>query len=136
MASSSKNPLKRMGFKRTNTSEAGVVETTREVTELDELGEEPAVVSKIADEFGGNVHKGSHATAVKDISEAEANRRLSAFRAEHSLDPNLPATALEAIEDATRAHDQKGEAVLVDELVEDSPYPEVSWQPWSRACSS
>ena len=94
------------------------------MTELDDLGEgEPSVTSKIAEEFAGKIHKGSHAAAVNDISEAEANRRLSAFRAEHSLDPNLPSTALEAIEDATRAHDQKGEAVLVDELVEDSPYP-------------
>ena len=123
MASSSKNPLKRLGFKRNNTLD----EPVQTVTELeDSNGGDPAV-SKIAAEFAGDL-KQTHSNAIRDLSETEANRRLSAFRAEHSFDPNLPDAAYEAIDNATHAHDQKGEAILVDELVEDSPYPEVCQQ--------
>lgn len=132
MSSSSKNPLKRLGFKRQNTGD-GPIETTTELNEFDrdDLGEGPSgagqpAVSKIDAEFAGQVGKSSHQNAIRDLSETEANRRLSAFRAEHSFDPNLPDSAFDAIGDVTRAHDQKGEAILVDELIEDSPYPEVS----------
>ncbi|EME50295.1 hypothetical protein DOTSEDRAFT_68981 [Dothistroma septosporum NZE10] len=118
-----KSPLKRLGFKRTNTS--GEPSSSVTETELDDIsGEEPAVVSKIAAEFAGDV-KHDYSTKVADISEVEANRRLSAFRDEHNMDPNLPDAAFDAINDATREHDLKGEAALVSELVEDSPYPEV-----------
>jgi hypothetical protein len=123
MAGSSKNPLKRLGFKRQNTSD-GPVQT---ITELEDVnGSEPSV-SKIAAEFAGDL-KPTHSNAIRDLSETEANRRLSVFRDDHSFDPNLPDAAFEAINNATRAHDQKGEAILVDELVEDSPYPEVCQQ--------
>ena len=120
MANGSKNPLKRFGFKRQTTSDAPV----QKVTESGDLnGGEPAV-SKVAAEFAGDL-KATQSTAIRDLSEAEANRRLSTFREEHNFDPNLPDAAFEAINDVTRTHDQKGEAVLVNELVEDSPYPEV-----------
>lgn len=139
MASSSSNPLKRFGFKRTNT--AGEVPTTTdyngkvtsvptatELTDMDESGAPRAAsVSKIAGEFNGQV-KTDHGDAVHNISEIEANRRLNKFRADHTWDPNMPDSAWDAINDVTANHDQKGEAILVDELVEDSPYPEVSRQ--------
>lgn len=136
MASSSSNPLKRFGFKRTNT--AGEVPTTdyngkvtsvptaTELTDMDDNGvPRAASVSKIAGEFNGQV-KTDHADAVHNISEVEANRRLNKFRVDHTWDPNMPDSAWDAINDVTANHDQKGEAILVDELVEDSPYPEVS----------
>lgn len=119
----SKNLLQRFGFKRQPTSDA----PGQTVTESEDLnGSEPSV-SKIAAEFAGDI-KQTHSSAIRDLSETEANRRLSLFRDDHSFDPNLPDSAFEAIDDATRAHDQKGEAILVDELVEDSPYPEVCQQ--------
>ncbi|CAK1366136.1 Sexual differentiation process protein isp4 [Cercospora beticola] len=129
MASSSKNPLKRLGFKRTNTNDGSIqgVEVngkTGASTEMTDLGTGEPVVSKIAAEYAGDV-KHDHSDAVRNMSEVEANRTLRSFAAEHSFDPNLPDTAFEAIKDVTRAHDQKGEAVLVDEFVNDSPYPEV-----------
>lgn len=126
MASSSKNPLKRFGFKRTNTSDAIATEgkvvhaTTTELGVLDGSG----IPSKIANEFAGR-DKADHSDAVNDLSEVEANRRLSMFREEHNWDPNMPDGAFDAVNDAVRAHDQKGEAILVDELINDSPYPEV-----------
>lgn len=126
MASSSKNALKRFGFKRTNTSDAVSTEgkavdaTTTELDALDESG----APSKIANEYAGR-DKGDHSDAVRDLSEVEANRRLGMFREEHNWDPNMPDGAFDAVNDAVRAHDQKGEAILVDELINDSPYPEV-----------
>ncbi|KAI5359116.1 putative oligopeptide transporter, OPT superfamily [Septoria linicola] len=129
MASSSKNPLKRFAFRRTNTND-GPYQTpelndkTGATTELTDLGTAEPAVSKIAAAFGGEV-KGDHGDAIRNLSEVEANRKLSTFAAEHHFDPNLPDAAFDAIKDVTQTHDQKGEAVLVDELVEDSPYPEV-----------
>ncbi|WPH02280.1 Hypothetical protein R9X50_00513600 [Acrodontium crateriforme] len=133
-ASSSKNPLKRLGFKRTTTNddlsktagattEVNEVDQPTELRELDETGR-AASVSKIADTFGGHVHR-IGAEDHQDISEAEANRKLKRFRADHAFDPNLPDSAWDAVNDVTREHDAKGEAILVDELIEDSPYPEV-----------
>lgn len=134
MASSSKNPLKRFGFKRTNTEgqvpttsdygndKMGGVQTETELTDMD--GGRTGSVSKVADEFAGDV-AANHDDAVRNISEVEANRRLKNFRKEHHWDPNMPDSAFDAINDVTDAHDQKGEAILVDELMDDSPYPEV-----------
>lgn len=134
---SSKNPLKRFGFKRTNTAgeiptneNNGKVVSIPTETELTDMNYDDdgvprqASVSKIADEYAGR-DQTDHGDAVRNISEVEANRKLNTFRKEHHFDPNLPDSAFDAINDVTRTHDQKGEAVLVDELVEDSPYPEV-----------
>lgn len=69
---------------------------------------------------------------VRDISEAEANHRLAVFRREHRWDPNMPDDAVEMVDAVTDAHDFKGEATLVGEVIENSPYPEVSAssKPW------
>lgn len=62
---------------------------------------------------------------IRDISETEANRRLNVFRREHRWDPNMPDDAIEMVDVFTSAHDHKGEAKLVGEVIENSPYPEV-----------
>lgn len=111
--------FKRFGFKRTNTSGSPI----NTVTEIQDG--EPAVISKIANEFAGET-KHNAEEAVRNMSEVEANRRLNFFRNDHQFDPNMPDAAFDAIDDATRVHDHKGEAALVGELVEDSPYPEVN----------
>jgi hypothetical protein len=128
-----KSSSKRFGFKRTNTS--GGHDDPVTVTELIDMGGggpsnsrgEPSM-SKLADEFGGVV-KPDHTEAIADISEAEANRKLKTFRDEHSWDPNMPDGAFDAVKSATEVHDGKTEAILVDELVNDSPYPEVRYVP-------
>lgn len=129
--SSSKNPLKRFGFKRTNTDGGPQAHTTEtELTDINSNGEPSdrnASISKIAEEFNGDMKK-DHAAAVQNISEVEANRKLKTFRAEHNFDPNMPDAAFDAINNAVATHDQKGEAILVDELMNDSPYPEVCEQ--------
>lgn len=61
----------------------------------------------------------------EEIDEAEAARRLKVFKKHAEFDPNIPTEDLDAIDDAVAHHDAKGEAILVDELVENSPYPEV-----------
>ena len=60
------------------------------------------------------------ATGINDrrISEVEANRTLRHIQRTHRWDPNLP-------EAKTEEHNLAGELRLVDELVENSPYPEV-----------
>ena len=123
MGGSEKNPLKRLGFKRTNTGDVPTT-TTTELSEFESNGESSNVGRKLSAEFAGNV-KHDHSTTAKDITEAEANRKLRAFRADHHFDPNLPDVAVGIVEDATRRHSLKDEAALVDELVEESPYPEV-----------
>lgn len=101
---SSKGFAKRLGFKRSNTDK------------------DPVTVSEHASESHGETSSNS----TGDISEAEANRRLSAFRRDHQWDPNLPDEAIEMVDAVTAAHDQKGESQLVGDIIENSPYPEVS----------
>lgn len=106
-----------MGFKRTNTDQEAVT------------------VTQVADKGAGegNSHMvAGHGDAnsiieevVRDISETEANHRLKTFRQDHKWDPNMPDDALEMVDVATEAHDHKGEAELVGEVIENSPYPEV-----------
>lgn len=59
------------------------------------------------------------------ISEAEANTTLHQIKQKHRWDPNLPEELEEEIEENTEGHNLAGELRLVDELVENSPYPEV-----------
>ena len=61
------------------------------------------------------------------MSEVDANRRLNTLRRKNNWDPNMPDSAFDAIDEATEAHDQKGETQLVGEIIENSPYPEVSF---------
>ena len=116
--SSSKGFAKRMGFKRTNTDQSVTVEQ---------------VAAKGTAEGSSHMVAG-HGDAnsiieevVRDISETEANHRLKVFRQDHKWDPNMPDDALEMVDVATDAHDHKGEAELVGEVIENSPYPEVSF---------
>jgi hypothetical protein len=114
--SSEKSAFKRFAFKRSNTAQnVGAGDQNAELTEYP--------VSKMAAEFGGDVHHGGD--AVRELSEVEANSRLNEFRKEHQLDPNLPDVAFEVINEVTATHDHKGEAILAEEFINDSPYPEV-----------
>lgn len=118
--SSSKGFSKRLGFKRTNTDQEAVT-----VTSVAPKGTEDATAN--AHIVAGNGDANSIIDeVVRDISETEANRRLNAFRQDHKWDPNMPDDALEMVDMATEAHDHKGEAELVGEVIENSPYPEVS----------
>lgn len=127
MGGKDSNPLKRLGFKRTNTSGDQPSTTT---TELTDWNDEGPSMSKLDAEFAGDVQKHDHSQTVRNLSEVEANERLRKFREDHRFDPNLPDVAEGAIQDATRKHSLKDEALLVDELVEDSPYPEVCSLSW------
>ena len=61
----------------------------------------------------------------RHFSEVEANTQLRQIKKKHRWDPNLPEELEEGIEEATDEHNLAGELRLVDELVENSPYPEV-----------
>lgn len=63
--------------------------------------------------------------AVRDISETEANRKLSMFHSDHKWDPNMSNDAFEVIDEVTGTRDVKAEAHLVGDMIENSPYPEV-----------
>ena len=68
-----------------------------------------------------------------DINEVEANRRLSMFERAHRWDPNLDDEQLDEIDEAVNAHDPRTGGKLIDEVFENSPYPEVSWiNLWSK----
>lgn len=57
--------------------------------------------------------------------ELETAARLKAIKKKHEWDPNFSEDLVEGIEEATQHHDIGGEVRLVDEIVENSPYPEV-----------
>lgn len=61
----------------------------------------------------------------EEIAEEEAARKLKTFRKAAAWDPNIEIDELDAVDEAVAHHDAKGEDVLVSELVENSPYPEV-----------
>lgn len=65
----------------------------------------------------------------EELGEAEAARKLKAFKRDAQWDMNIPISDLDAVEDAVEHHDANGEVKLVGELVENSPYPEVSQLP-------
>jgi hypothetical protein len=114
--SSNKGLGKRLGFKRTNINQDPVT-----VTELSPIrsNAEPAESSTMIAGSGIN-------QANRDISEKEANRYLTHFRRDHKWDPNMPDDAVEMVDAVTRAHNHEGEAQLVGDIIENSPYPEVS----------
>lgn len=62
---------------------------------------------------------------VKPETELEANVQLKKLEKKHRWDPNLPRELVDGIDDATAHHDVNQELKLVDQLVENSPYPEV-----------
>lgn len=57
--------------------------------------------------------------------ELETAAQLKAIKKKHQWDPNFSEELVDDIEEATQQHDLGGEVRLVDELVENSPYPEV-----------
>lgn len=99
---------KRFGFKRRNTDREPV--TVAELSQLDAAADQGDASSAID---------------VRDISETEANHRLNAFRQDHKWDPNMPEETIDMVDAVTEAHDHKGEAQVVGEVIENSPYPEV-----------
>jgi hypothetical protein len=116
---SSKGIGRRFGFKRTNTNQDPVTLTEVSTNDNGETSGRPFVVghgdaNPVIDDV------------VQDISETEANQRLKTFRQEHKWDPNMPDDAIEMMDAVTDAHDHKGEAQLVGEVIENSPYPEVN----------
>lgn len=64
-------------------------------------------------------------TDLSPSDELETAARLKAIKKKHQWDPNFAEDLVDDIEDATQHHDIGGEVRLVDELVENSPYPEV-----------
>jgi len=109
---SSKAFGKRFGFKRTSTIQEPV--TVTELSDFENHGEASGTTP--GDDFDG---------VPREISEAEANRKLSTFKQDHKWDPNLPDEAHDKVYAVTAAHDAKGEAETVGEVIENSPYPEV-----------
>ena len=88
------------------------------------------VSSQVKDEKGLNIgiDQSTVLTASgtdRRISEVEANTTLRQIKKKHRWDPNLPEELEEEIEEKTDEHNLAGELRLVDELVENSPYPEV-----------
>ena len=57
--------------------------------------------------------------------ELETAAQLKAIKKKHEWDPNFSEDLVDEIEEATQHHDVGGEVRLVDEIVENSPYPEV-----------
>ena len=62
---------------------------------------------------------------VSPSDELETAARLKAIKKKHEWDPNFSHELVDDIEDATQHHDVGGEVRLIDEVVENSPYPEV-----------
>lgn len=71
------------------------------------------------------VEKDTGKSTARDVSEPEANRKLSVFEQAHRWDPNLGDDALDDIDDAVHHRDPAAEGKLVGEIFENSPYPEV-----------
>lgn len=113
----SKGFSKRLGFKRRNTEQEPVT-----VTELNQLEGEGS-----GSAGAGHVGNGNSIIddAVNDISEEEANQRLHVFKQDHRWDPNMPDSTIDMVDAVAEAHDHKGEAQLVGDVIENSPYPEV-----------
>lgn len=63
--------------------------------------------------------------AHEQLTEEQAAHKLHVYRNIALHDPNLPTEDIDAIEGALDAHDAEKENHLVEELIEDSPYPEV-----------
>lgn len=108
---------KRFPFRRANTSTDAIPVEEIPSEKSDEAPSSPSEAVLRADDGAPD--------PARNLSEVEANRRLSTFRKEHHYDPNLPNSAFDAVDEATEARNHKGEADLVGDLVENSPYPEV-----------
>jgi hypothetical protein len=118
--------IKRLGFgkKQDNVLNAEVVSPESG------SGSDILASSDVKDEKGLNVveHQSNVITASgndRHISEVEVNTTLHQIQKKHRWDPNLPEELEEEIEENTEGHNLAGELRLVDEIIENSPYPEV-----------
>jgi len=64
-------------------------------------------------------------SSLDEMSDDEAARRLKELKKAAKWDPNMPEEEIGEIEEAVAKHDGRAEHALVDELLENSPYPEV-----------
>lgn len=110
---------KRLGFARSNT-EQGQVPVRPSIGSVEMMPyQEPT-----ADDVKGSAQVTSYEmdTSVPKVNE----RKLSVFRAANRWDPNLSNDILDDIDDALDQHDAAAEGHLAGEILENSPYPEVS----------
>lgn len=94
---------------------------------IDEIARSPPISSAGSTEPVDMVEKDGAISTGVDINEVEANRRLKVFERAHRWDPNLDDEQLDEIDEAVNAHDPRNEGKLIDEVLENSPYPEVRW---------
>lgn len=126
--SSSKGFGKRFAFKRSHTNNEDRIDATPSPAYSHDVGKSSVIATQ--SDASASIDE-----VVRDISEPEANRHLSHFRRDHKWDPNMPDDTMEMTDAVTDAHDHKGEAQLVGEVIENSPYPEVSQHCALAACS-
>ena len=95
------------------------------------------------DGSGSDVVKEKDALAIKasgvemtSADELETAARLKAIKKKHEWDPNFASDLVDEIDEATQHHDIGGEVRLVDEVVENSPYPEVRAAVRNVSCAS
>lgn len=81
---------------------------------------------------GSDVVKEKDSVAVKatgaeltPADELETAAQLKAIKKKHEWDPNFSEELVDDIEEATQQHDVGGEVRLINEVIENSPYPEV-----------
>jgi len=58
-----------------------------------------------------------------EVTESQANHRLSLFKKTNRFDPNMEKEDLEKIDEAMEDHNVVGEVQIIDEYLENSPYP-------------
>lgn len=102
--------VRRLGFGRTNTSQAS-----------DTPFESPIFISN----SGGSIEKKSGVATAHREDTLEAQRKLKDLAKKHRWDPNLPSDTLEDLDEAAYRSDLQHDSKLVDTFEENSPYPEV-----------
>jgi hypothetical protein len=91
----------------------------------DEIAPSPQGSVSGSAEHSDNLEKNEQTLSARDISEAEANRKLAIFERTHKWDPNLDNDQLLEIDAAVHTRDPNAEVRIYDEVFENSPYPEV-----------
>lgn len=61
----------------------------------------------------------------QEITESQANRRLSLFKKTNRFDPNMEKDDLERIDELMDEHNTVGEVQAIEDYLGNSPYPEV-----------
>jgi hypothetical protein len=106
---------------------AGIMRRTngKEEDPADAIVESPQISTSGSMEPVDMTEKDAGISTAVDTDEEAANRRLRAFERAHRWDPNLDDDQLDEIDEAVNAHDPRTEGKLIDEVFENSPYPEV-----------